>query len=352
MARINDYLDWRGDLEFRHSPFNEVDNYILSKIGTIDYSDIVPASDSVPIKEAIASVISKSRTAVPTLTSKAIVPCILRLPDLERYSSLRLWGFESKLIPEETEQFSGLTIILPDDTLYVSFRGTDDTIVAWKEDFLLGVQDSVEAQSDAASYLTRAALLFDGPIIVGGHSKGGNLAVFAAANAPEEIQRRIIAVYNNDGPGFSADFLSSEGYLRIRDKLTTIISQHSIVGTLLEQDRIKVVKTDAFGIAAHDGFTWNVMGTAFVRAPALSRASQAFDNAIKDTLSGMDTEDRREFVDDFFSVLYSTGANTISDFSRNRLQKTLEIAKSLKSEKSVRKFVSQTLEQMIRELKE
>lgn len=350
MSYINDYLDWRGDIDIRVDGFNEVDNYIISKIGTLDFSDIVPFDGYTAITDAVELILEKGRTEIPALTSKSIVPCVKRLPGTIRFSGLKLWGFESRLNPENTEQFSALTVILPDGTNYVSFRGTDDTIIAWKEDFLLGVQDSVQAQHDAVAYLKRAAHALKGPIIVGGHSKGGNLAVYAAANVPKTIQRRIVKIYNNDGPGFTGEFLTSEGYLRIRDRLTTIISQHSIVGTLLEQDKIEIVRSGSFGIAAHDGFTWEVKGPAFVRCAALSRTSTAFDSAIKDTLAEMDTAERKEFVDQLFSVLTSTGASTVSDFSVKPLEKALELAKSLRTGGEVKKFVSKTLEQMLREL--
>ena len=285
------------------------------------------------------------------LDIKILILFILRrLPETERFRDVRLSGFINRVIPKITEQFSALTLTLPDGSHYVSFRGTDDNIAAWKENFMMSLDGAVPAQRDAAEYLLWAASVYPGPMIVGGHSKGGNLAVFAAASAPPEVQERITAVYNNDGPGFDETFLASEGFRRISGKVITLLPQFSIVGTLLSQPNdCTVVKSRRSGVAAHDGFFWEVRGTAFVRCDHLSRRSQAFDETMQEMLRRMDQNERAEFIDLFFDLLTSTGATTLTDINEHKLRKALEIRKGLRKDKTVQRFALDAAEQMLKE---
>ncbi len=353
MDDIFDYLDWRGDLPFSVSPFNEVDNYIVAKIGCCNFDGIVPEdAQSVPIGAALDAyfdaVGGDARFGV--LCSAKLTPLLRRLPATPRFRDLTLSGFVRRALPERTEQFSALTVSFPDGTHYVSFRGTDDTLYAWKEDCMMALSGAVPAQRDAADYLAWAAAAYDGPLRVGGHSKGGNLAVYAAANAPTAVQTRIGVIYNNDGPGFDAAFLDSPGYRAVRERILTLLPQFSIVGTLLEQDsNCTIVRSARFGVAAHDGFNWGVRGTAFLRCDDLSRSSRAFDATMERVLGQMDMDERREFIETLFRILTATGAVTLTDINERRLRKALSIARGMAKEKTVSRFVAEVIEQMVKE---
>ena len=355
MNNIMDYLAWRGDLTFSVSPLNEVDSYILSQISAVDFSSIVPRSGlSVSIGEAAEAydrLHAEDGDYVGVLCSRWSLPMLRAIAATERFSDLRLAAFRQKLDPVTSEQFAAVTVLgLPGGARFVSFRGTDDTIAGWKENFRIGVENGVPAQLDALGYLREAADAFSGKLYVGGHSKGGNLAVYAAASLEEERQSRIVRVFSHDGPGFLPGFAESEGYRRMSPRLSVFLPQSSLVGTLLEQDyeRSVLVKSDAFGPAAHDGFTWEVSGTAFVRAPSLSLFSRTFDEAMNGVLGGMDTEERREFVDAFFEALTSTGAVTLTDLTEKRLREAIVTARSLRRDKRVQEFVSGVLGEMLR----
>lgn len=353
MDDIFDYLDWRGDLPFSVSPFNEVDNYIVAKIGCCNFDGIVPEdAQAVPIGAALDAyfdaVGGDARFGV--LCSAKLTPLLRRLPATPRFRDLTLSGFVRRALPERTEQFSALTVSLPDGTHYVSYRGTDDTLYAWKEDCMMALLRAVPAQRDAADYLAWAASAYDGPLRVGGHSKGGNLAVYAAANAPAAVQARIGVIYNNDGPGFDAAFLDSPGYRAVRERIQTYLPQYSIVGTLLEQDtNCTIVRSARFGVAAHDGFNWGVRGTAFLRCDDLSRSSRAFDATMERVLGQMDMDERREFIETLFRILTATGAVTLTDINERRLRKALSIARGMAKEKTVSRFVAEVIEQMVKE---
>jgi hypothetical protein len=354
MDHISDYLDWRGDVPFSVSPFNEVDNYIVAKIGCCDFDGIVPEeAECVGVGAALTAFFERCGSAgvyFGALASPSLVPLLRRLPETPRFRDLSLGGFVRRALPECTEQFSALTVSIPDGTHYISFRGTDDTLYAWKEDCMMALSGAIPAQRDAADYLAWAASAYDGTLRVGGHSKGGNLAVYAAAQAESAVQERIAVIYNNDGPGFDAAFLSSPGYLRIREKLLPLIPQYSIVGTLLEQDtNCVIIRSSRFGIAAHDGFNWGVRGTQFLRCQDMSRSSRAFDATMERVLGEMDMDQRREFIDTFFRILSATGAVTLTDINERRLRKALSIARGMAKEKTVSRFVADVIEQMAKE---
>ena len=270
MPNILDYLTWRGDVPFSVSPPNEVDNYIHCKIGTLDFTGIVPENELyVPLPQAVEAYFAAGGAEkLGALSSPYIAPMVKRLPETVRFREVMLTGFRQVYDEKKTEQFSALTLRLPGGQHYVTFRGTDDTIVGWKEDCLLTVMDEIPAQRDAVEYLTWAASVYPGKIAVGGHSKGGNLAMYAAAMVPESVQERIGNIYNNDGPGFQEKILQTEGYRRIKPRIKTILSQNAMVGTLLWNDcDYTVVKSTAALLGAHDGFTW---GSSWGRRRPLS----------------------------------------------------------------------------------
>lgn len=343
MADLFDYMDWRGDLSFRNSPANEADCYLISKIGCPNLTGIVPADEQEAalgkVVEAYRAKNGKAGASLGITTSPKVVDSFYRLPSVPRFQSLMLSGYRKIDDSNNTEQFSALTVRIPDGTRYITFRGTDDNIFAWKENFRMSIVDTIPAQEDALRYLRWAMDAYDGSFIVCGHSKGGNLAVYAASMLPQNLQDRIISVYNFDGPGFRDDFLKQEGYLRILPKLTSLIPQNSIVGLLLSTGKDpEIVISDCFGAKAHDGFTWKVLGTSFVRSEALSPSSALFQEAMNKTLSRMNLEERDEFIEDFFRIMTSTGAFTLTDLTEIKLRRALELAQSLNQDKEVHKF--------------
>ena len=343
MAVLFDYLDWRGDLSFQKDPPNEADCYLIAKIGCPDLSGIVPSDErEVTLQEAVCAYRAKAG-ADPSSLGAAASPLILesfyRLPYFPRFQPLMLSGFRRTNDPENTEQFSALTVRIPGGLHFITFRGTDDTLIAWKENFRMSVMDTIPAQEDALRYLRWAMEAYDGSFIVCGHSKGGNLAVYASAMLPQEMQDRIVSIYDFDGPGFQDDFLEEEGYRRILPRLNFLIPQNSIVGLLLSVGKEpEITACSYFGPKAHDGFKWEVRGTRFVRAEELSRSSTLFKNAISETLVGMSMEEREAFIEGFFKTMMSTGAFTLTDLTEAGLLNALEIAKSLGRDKEVQRF--------------
>ena len=353
MATIQDYLDWRGDIPFSAAPVNELDEYIICKIGMLDFGGIVPPDGSfVPLAAAMERYDAQGGSErLGVITSRHLLPTVRRLPDTRRFGSLELSLWRAHTSSEQNEQFAAVTIRLPDGQLYITFRGTDDSLVGWKEDLLLTVMDAVPAQRDAARYLAEAAALYPGELRLAGHSKGGNLAVYAAAAVGEEVQRRIVSVVNFDGPGFLPEFLESPGFLAVQDRTRVIIARQTMVGSLMFQSREpEIVDSRSFLGGSHDGFTWTVEAPdRFLRAGELSSTSRIFDKTMKNVLLGLTVEERRAYIEDFFSILASTGADTLTGLTARRLRETLATARTLSREPGVHRLVSDTLEGLLRE---
>lgn len=353
MNTIAEYIKWRGDLTFEQSPLNEVDSYIIAKIGTMDLKGVVPeGGESIGIGDALELYMDKmgERAAeIGILASKHIFPAVQGIASSERFKDLRLAAYVSRVNNNTMEQFSALSILFPDGRVYVSFRGTDDSIVGWKENFMLAVDDEVPAQKDALAYLMMVSQLYDGRLIVGGHSKGGNLAVYASAMAIHDIQDRIDIIYSFDGPGFKPGFTSNAGYMNISGRIKKIIPQYSLVGTLLEcGGKPKIVNSFKVGPAAHDGFVWEVMGPSFVECPELSRSSRTFDESLDKVLDEMTAEEKKEFIDEFFNVIEDIGVDDLKDMTENGLRKALNLMKSLRKASKTREFAGEVLEQMMK----
>ena len=236
-----------------------------------------------------------------------------------RFADITLGAFDYRRDDRLQTQFAALTYRLPDadGTLVVAFRGTDDSLLDWKEDFNMAFQYPVPAQESAADYVRRVAALWPGvPVILTGHSKGGNLAVYAAMMAPETVQARIRHVYSLDGPGFPESVVHSDAYRRILPKVTKIVPDSSIVGMILEApESCVVVKSAAGGIMQHFAFSWQVEGTRFVRCYGLTPSSQQFNKSLNDWLKSLTPGECEHAVNALFSVLGANGATSFAELT-------------------------------------
>lgn len=353
MPNALDYIDWRGDIPFSVSPFNEVDNLLICKLVSLDLTDIVPSEGERSIQEAAQGYFDKfgeEDVRRGVLLAPGAVTMLKKMLLAPRFQGLRLRDFVYHVDRKAEKQFSAMTIVLPDGTRYIAFRGTDDNLVAWKEDFNMGSLDAVPAQTDAASYLMRAAWRFDGNMRVGGHSKGGNLAVYAAMHNPEELQERILDIYNNDGPGFREPVRDLPEYRRIAPKIHTLVPQYSLVGVLLSHDAdFEIVESTETGISAHNGFTWEVRRTGFVRCEDFAFRSRVFNDAIHGWADGLDLQQRQELTDAVFGALEATGAVTLTDLTEQKVSKALTAAKDLFGDEDQRELFMDSMELLFKE---
>lgn len=348
MPNAIDYIDWRGDIPFSVSPFNEVDNLLMCKIVSLDFTGIVPSEGERSIQEAAQGYFDKfgeEDVRRGVLLAPGAVTMLKKMLKAPRFQELKLRDYVYHVDPAAEKQFSAMTIVLPDETRFIAFRGTDDNIVAWKEDFNMGSLDAVPAQTDAASYLMRAAWRFEGKMRVGGHSKGGNLAVYAAMHNPEELQERIIEVYNNDGPGFRTSLLPLPEHKRVAGRIVTIIPESSVVGILLEhEERCEVVRSTQIGLMQHDGFSWQVRGERFEHLPDRTEGGKLVDETLRAFIVSLSDEQRVAFIDALFDILTCTDADTLTDLKEGGLRTAAAMVKKYRTlDKDTRQALGSTL---------
>jgi hypothetical protein len=219
-------------------------------------------------------------------------------------------------------QFSAMAFALENGDTVVVYRGTDDSIVGWRENFNMSFIYPVPAQKEAVAFLEYVASKTNGRIYVTGHSKGGNLAVYAGVKASAQARQRIEKIYSNDGPGFDQAFISGTDYKSMRGKIVSILPQSSIVGMLLENvNNYTVVKSNSVGLFQHDGLSWAVMGDKFIHLDSLTKNSQKVDQNMKKMLAGMTREERQHFVEALFDAIESqTGATTLTELNSDKMK--------------------------------
>lgn len=327
MTNIIDYVNWRGDIGFDISAFNEIDNLILSELCYIDFSRTVRPdySQSISLKDASDIILSDDKDVCSMLLmNTALFRTLLeKCANSKRFGNIKLLHFVNKIDINKEMQFSAMVFDLCDGSIYIAFRGTDDTIVGWKEDFNMGIMETVPSQEQALSYLIQAANRFSrSKIILGGHSKGGNLAIYSSSKVPKPISDRIISIYNNDGPGFLGDIMQSDGYMRLIPRINTFVPQSSLVGMLLmhNEDYTVVKSNGTGGITQHDGFSWEVLGTKFVYLKSINKDSKLIDITLRNYILTTDIEERKDFVDAMSSVLTSLNGQTLTEVSGDRMK--------------------------------
>ena len=338
MADLLDYVNWRGDLTFAKSKVNKVDIVILSQFVMLDLNGSVQYKTPRPLYECAEKYFSHSKKDrhIGFIIPPEINDLFLLASKSQRFKDLELSHYKEDIDHECETQFSAMTVDAKDiNTKFVVFSGTDDTIIGWKENFNLVYRTPTDAQIQSVKYLNKVAKDFNGKIIVLGHSKGGHLAIYSSANCHSEIRDNIKQIYNLDGPGIPDCDEAENVYKRIEKKLTAILPQSSVIGRLFEQGGSHViVHSNANGLAQHNCFTWQVMGTRFIRESELSTESVGVENCIRRVLSSMEQPQREQFVESFFNLLFSTGAKTLTDLSKkgkSLIAKYFRLSKEQKS---------------------
>lgn len=343
MANVFDYLNWRGDLTFTQDPPNAVDALVFSALSYIPYCGRAMEDPRTPITLRDAAEEYFALENYEALArAKMDIELLHAAAKTTRFGLNKLFLYRSQLIPEQDTQFAAVTFLLDDGSLFLAFRGTDNTLVGWKEDFNMTFQESVPAQRLAQEYVCRLAAVHSGPMYLGGHSKGGNLAVYAGAKCPEEIQSRLIQVFNHDGPGFTEAMMSDPGYLRIIPRVRTLVPQSSVFGMLLEhEEAYTVIRSRSVGVFQHDPYSWEIMGPAFIPVEDRTADSRFLDRTFRTWLAGMTPAERNEFFDAVFDLLMMENASRPRDLMRPQHLRTL--LRTIQMDEEKRRLIASVL---------
>lgn len=318
MGNLYTYLKWRGDLTFTERPFCEVDNLVLSELAYLDLAGIVPGLEEdsyIELEQAAELFYGQSRGS--QCADGPSADFLSMMAASSRFGKVKLSRFMERLDEQTGTDFCALHIELDDGTVYAAFRGTSDSLLGWREDFSMSFQ-LMPAQKLAAEYLEQTLNREDVRYRVGGHSKGGNLAVYAAMMLPEEKQARVMEVYSNDGPGLCPDFADMERYRAVSKKLTRIVPEFSVIGALFENEApTKIVKSSISGLHQHDGVTWQIEGDHFCTVEKRSAACEYYNHIFDQWIESATMEQRKAFTKDLFDALEAGGAKKRSELAES-----------------------------------
>ena len=331
MGNIMDYISWRGDLSFEQSQFNEVDNLILACFSYVNLDGIsaVTKQKGIGLKK-LTKEFMKLHTMKELEADKSFIRLapfmMMEMAKSVRFGKCVVRNYVNDIVTEAEQQFAAMEIVLEDGTSYVSFRGTDDTIIGWKEDFNLST-GVVPAQKRAIEYLQKISEHTDGMLRVGGHSKGGNLAIYGSVMC-KSAHEKILEIYSNDGPGFSREFQELPETKEMMPKIIRIIPEYSIIGTLLEHEKEPViVASSSKGLLQHDAFSWEVQGPALVRRDSLNKTALRFIEILHKWIDGMDMEQKRLLIEDLFATLQASGYENLSEVQSGGLKSLAAMVK-------------------------
>lgn len=343
---ILDYLKWRGDLSFKVDPFNEIDNAILCSLSYVNFDSILNATDRLSIKD-LADLYLKNNEIndnLKSITMLQIGPVVLRMMSMtDRFKDCYVYNYVSILHEHTTEQFSALMVDLPDNTTAIVFRGTDDSIIGWKEDFMLSYTDIV-SQADALEYVNKNCKIFNKYRLLG-HSKGGNLAIYAAVHCSDSIRNRIIQVISNDGPGLRPDSYPKENYEKLKDKYYLLVPEKDVVGVIYEMaNNKKVVNCSSNSIInCHFLMSWNVDVNRFEQADSIKYETDLSRKVLLQILEQTKPEERKVFVDELFEILEESNITSLSQISSEGLSLLLKTIRTLSQMDEIAKKTASTI---------
>jgi len=355
MANMFDYLSWRGDLDFKAAPFNSVDNIILSQLSYFTLDGIVPSpedKESVSIALAVRLFNEKSKEPGFKLTSqfKEDPDLIRALGASVRFGTCELFGFVNHVDTALEVQFSAFCISTNDNHCFVVFRGTDSSLVGWKEDFNMCFMDVIPSQILAVEYLEKMAPMIKGNLRIGGHSKGGNLAIYASSHCGRKIQKRIKTVYSNDAPGFSMNEIQKPGFIAIKEKIKSYVPQSSIIGMLMENGwKNNVIQSNGTGLMQHCLYLWEVSHNELSYADKITSGSRFISKIIHDWLYSHDNSQREYFIEALYHIINAADVKSTADFEHSWFSAAGRVLKSLNGvDESTKKIIRQTIMELFR----
>ncbi len=350
---IINYLKEYADVSLKEEPMNDVDSLVLCQFSYLKFDGLVPL------------VTEKGRSV--SLQQLYAHPDYEKLYGDERYEKENRALFEAmrrcvrfrnmklncyiNIIETQADfetQFSAVTFLLEDGTMYVAYRGTDETIVGWKEDFNMAFLSPVPAQEFAVKYLNMVTGRLPRSFYIGGHSKGGNLAIYAAMNCIPQVQDRILKIYSMDGPGFRPEVLQRCHFDRIEGRTCKILPHSSLVGMLFEKDiRYQVVESRTFGLAQHNPYTWLVREGHFETVSDIYETRRFMDDTLNEWILSLDEQSLRTFVDTLFQILSASEADDLIDFTADLKRSMTGILGAMKEvDEDTKKALKQTMKSL------
>lgn len=327
---IIDYISWRGDLPFTKDPVNEVDALVFSVLAYVnleklDWASAPTIKDLAKLQEYLDK---EEGDYGPRIIADPVKKLMKLVAESTRYQDIGIRDYRCILDEATQMQFAATSFDLPDNGLFIAYRGTDESLIGWKEDLNMSFVDGIPSQMEASLFALEQIEKSDRYIILSGHSKGGNLAVWAAAYLDEDKKNRILDIYSNDAPGFSHAFLDSDEYRSVRDRIHSFVPESSIVGILLEHDDYTTIQSTNLTVFQHDPFSWSVDGRHFIYMKRRTIIGQQMDYWINIWIKALSTEEREQIVEYIWSIISSSNAKTLNDINETKIRSALSMQKA------------------------
>ncbi len=321
MGTIINYIEEYGDYTFSEKPFDEVDSLILCQFAYLKFDGLVPGVDDdappVSIRQVFENRDYDNLYGDERYREKN-TELFLAMVHSRRFGSLKINYYVNQIELEKETQFSAVTFQPDEELYYIAYRGTDETIVGWKEDLNLAFSEPVPGQLMSVEYLEKSAGKIGKPFYMGGHSKGGNFAVYAAMNCRQDIQDNIVIIFNHDGPGFRPEVREKGRFDKIENRIRQTVPHSSMVGMLLSSERnYRVVESRNFGLAQHDPYSWLIEKDNFQIVKQIYSGRMFVDTTINDWILSLNQEQMRIFVDTLYDVVKASEADNLIDFTAN-----------------------------------
>ena len=324
MRTILYYVKKFGNKSFKEFPFTPVDGLILSQISYMNLDQVIPSIDDTLEAVSLLEVLDEDKlkeACKNTLDYKRNYKLIKLLQKSTRYQGLKANYFSNEFKVEEVVQFCAMTFLF-DEFIFIAYRGTDITLLGWKENFNMSYLEVIPSQAEARRYFERVSQKTNLPMFIGGHSKGGNLAVYATLSCSEELYQRILHIYNYDGPGFQTDIYQTKEFERIQNKITKFTCRESMVGILLYHNEPMIfVKSKGLNIFQHDPYNWIITKSGnlqLVKKPNIF--SKTFEKTVEDFIASASIEDRKKFLKILFQVGMEHSHSTVLDWIRHPIR--------------------------------
>ncbi|MEE8856577.1 MAG: Mbeg1-like protein [Lactobacillus sp.] len=308
------YLEWRGDIPLDKSPFNEIDALVLAIFSYLNLEDYIPAGKKyVTLDSAAKKYFAKEEHERDASQYQQLFRL---MSEADRFKKAKLSHFNTTLTDQS--QFSAVKVVLEDDTHFVAFRGTDDTLVGWKEDFEISFKET-RAQTMSVRYMTKILNEDSASYILGGHSKGGNLAEYAAIHLASQYHDRIKAVYTFDSPGLADEVSGDCNGDYLKRILHRYVPDYSIIGRLFEPKDIEptIVYSTNGNLAQHDTYSWQIKGHQFVTRKRPNSESRIYNQLISQWIGEAKLDEREALTNDLFDALAASGSTKINQLDKN-----------------------------------
>lgn len=336
MANIIDYVHEYGNFTFSQEPFNEVDSLVLCQMVYLNYEKFVPGWEKNVPSVSIQTIYQhpdRERILEDYWYRENNIELFEAMARSVRYGSLEMNYYVNIINEEDETQFSAMTYFMENKSIYIAYRGTDANMVGWKEDCNLAFSKPIHSQRLSVEYMDRVAGYVEGGFLAGGHSKGGNLAVYAAMNCSDNVRERILHVYNHDGPGFRPEIRQQGNYEAVKDRISKFIPKSSVVGMILEDHTdFEVVESKGVGLFQHNAYSWKVKDGSFIRAKNMTEVRMVRDAVVNEWILSLTEEETHAFVDTLYEVVCASEAKNLFQLGndvKKSIQNVLEAAKEV-----------------------